>query len=107
MAWSMIAVRMVWDIISACPDRVGRLEVLFRIVERRLRLTDNWAFAGMKSWKIVASSDGRKADLTNPIAAEGEPYPPNSNWSVYYQVRRMKEIPLESQWVDKCSSVDL
>ena len=52
---------------------MGRLDVLLRIVERRWRETDNCAFAGMKSWKIVASSDGRKADLTRPFAADGEP----------------------------------
>lgn len=82
MACSMIAVWIVWDMVSACPERVERFDVLLRMVESRWRLTDNWAFAGIKSWKIVESSDGRKADLTNPFAADGEPYPPSSNWSV-------------------------
>ena len=76
IALAIMDSRIVWDMFSALMERAARLFDLLRICERRWRLTDNWAFAGMKSWKIVESSDGRNAERTRPFEADGEPYPP-------------------------------
>jgi hypothetical protein len=79
MAWFSMAVRIDSLRISAWLETEGRVFVAFRMVERRWRLTDNMAFAGMNNWNIVASSEGRKEDRMSPTGADGEPYPARIN----------------------------
>src|SRR5271170_6859145 len=69
--------------------------------------TDIMAFAGMKKGKMVASSEGRKADRMRPVPlARGLPEPARGRVSVPSHVSRRKVYSLRRRTLVDGSKVD-
>jgi hypothetical protein len=61
--------RTSFDNNLSTPSRAESSETVTQLMmsERRVRATEAKAFDGIKNWRTVASSDGRKADLMRPV----------------------------------------